>query len=296
MSTTAYAAGFSFVEQLAEDLKEDRLDLPAFPDAVLRIQNALQSPDSSAQDIVAILSSDPALAAEVLRTANSAAFKPTDSEITDLRNAVTRLGMNMVRTIAVAFAMRQLRKRDVYSDSGRAEIETIWRESLHLAATCHVLARHCTRLNADQALLAALLHGLGRLYIVMRAEELRPVDALYPDVDVREIAAGWQAAIGKAILDKWGLPEAIQHAVEHQDAVQDEIEGPETLTDILIAAKVMAAAVGTGDDDDAGNAAESALPDCPAVGRLEAAKGRGVADVLRDHEDDVESLKSSLGG
>ena len=285
MSTTAHAAGFSFVERLAEDLKEDRLDLPAFPDAVLRIQSALQSPDSSAQDIVAILSSDPALAAEVLRTANSAAFKPADKEITDLRNAVTRLGMNMVRTIAVAFAMRQLRKRDVYSDAGRAEIETIWRESLHLAAVCHVLAKRCTRVNADQALLAGLLHGLGRLYIVMRAEDTEDFELFYPDTDIREIAGGWQAAIGKAILDKWGLPEAIQHAVEHQDDIDTEFEGPETLTDILIAAKAMAA-----------RDPEYDVEACPSVRRLSAAAGRSAIEVLASHADDVESLKSSVGG
>ncbi|MBN1237581.1 MAG: HDOD domain-containing protein [Gammaproteobacteria bacterium] len=285
MSTTAHAAGFSFVEQLAEDLKEDRLDLPAFPDAVLRIQKALQSPDSSAQDIVAILGSDPALAAEVLRTANSVAFKPADKEITDLRNAVTRLGMNMVRTIAVAFAMRQLRKRDVYSDAGRGEIEAIWRESLHLAAVCHVLARRCTRLNADQALLAGLLHGLGRLYIVMRAEGSEDFTLFHPDVDIRDVASGWQAAIGKAILDKWGLPEAIQHAVEHQDDFDAELEGPESLTDVLIAAKALAAVD-----------AELDAAACPAVRRLTAAKGSSVIEILSQHQDDVEALKSSLGG
>jgi HD-like signal output (HDOD) protein len=280
MSTTAQAAGFSFVEQLAEDLKEDRLDLPAFPDAVLRIQNALQSADSSAKDIVAILSSDPALAAEVLRTANSAIFKPADKEITDLRNAVTRLGLNMVRTIAVAFAMRQLRKRDVYSPAGRAEIESIWRDSLDLAALCYVVAKHCTPLNADQALLAGLLHGLGRLYIVMRAE-----GPSFTGVDIREVASGWQAAIGKAILDKWGLPEAIQTAVEHQDELQTELDGAESLTDVLIAAKAMSSGV-------LGDAIES----CPAVRRLGAVKGRSIVEVLTERAEEVEALKGSIGG
>src|SRR5690554_121542 len=165
MSTTAQA-GFSFVEQLAQDLSDDRLELPAFPDAVLRIQSALQSPDTDANEIVAILSSDPALAARILRTANSVAFKRADKEITDLRTAVTRMGFNMVRTIAVAFAMRQLRQRDLYSAKARDEIESIWRDSLNIATICCVIAKYCTRLNADQALLTGLLHGLGRLYIV----------------------------------------------------------------------------------------------------------------------------------
>src|SRR5690606_23315479 len=133
----------------------------------------------------------------------------------------------------------------------------IWRESLHLAAVCHVLARRCTRLNADQALLAGLLHGLGRLYIVMRAEDSDDFTLFHPDVDIRDVASGWQAAIGKAILDKWGLPEAIQHAVEHQDDFDAELEGPESLTDVLIAAKALAPV-----DAELDPAA------CPAVRRL----------------------------
>lgn len=107
--------------------------------------------------------------------------------------------------------MRQLRRRDVRSPVARAEIEAIWRDSLKVASLCYVIAKHYSRVNADQAMLTGLLHGLGRLYIVMRAEELTDVST----VNIREVAAGWQAVIGKAILESWGLPEPLQHAVEH---------------------------------------------------------------------------------
>ena len=60
------AVAFSFVERLAQDLKDERLELPAFPEAVLRIQQALQSSDTDTGDIVRILSSEPALAARLL--------------------------------------------------------------------------------------------------------------------------------------------------------------------------------------------------------------------------------------
>ena len=88
MSTTAHAVGFSFVERLAQDLRDERLELPAFPEAVIRIQRALQSPDTSTDDVVRILSSEPALAARLLRMANSAEFRRVDQNITDLRKAV----------------------------------------------------------------------------------------------------------------------------------------------------------------------------------------------------------------
>ncbi|HWM29070.1 MAG TPA: HDOD domain-containing protein, partial [Woeseiaceae bacterium] len=289
MPTTSHAAAYSFVERLAQDLKDARFELPAFPEAVLRVQRALQSPDTSASDIVAILSSDPGLAANVLRIANSASFRPASGEITDLRNAVSRLGFNMVRTVAVEFAMRQLRRRDVQSPVAKNEIETIWRDSLKVASLCYVMAKHYTRVNADQALLTGLLHGLGRLYIVMRAEEMKDVSA----VDIREVAHGWQATIGKSILESWGLPEPLQHAVEHQDDVEstpagtDESGGPGvavgavTLTDILIAAKALIAE------------REATGADVPALRWLNAMKSRGAAAVLEDHDEEIQSLRAS---
>jgi HD-like signal output (HDOD) protein len=292
MPTTSHAAAYSFVERLAQDLKDARFELPAFPEAVLRVQRALQSPDTSANDLVPILSSDPGLAANMLRVVNSAAFRPVNGEITDLRNAVSRLGFNMVRTVAVEYAMRQLRRGNARSPVARAEIQAISRDSLKVASVCYVIAKHYTRVNADQALLTGLLHGLGRLYIVMRAEDMKNVS----EIDIREIADGWQAAIGKAILESWGLPEQLQHAVEHQDDVEAELSGAVdhgeagvaadavSLTHVLIAAKLLAT------QDGIANAAEM-----PALRWLNAMKNQGAAAVLEDHDEEIRSLRASFG-
>ncbi|HEX6992994.1 MAG TPA: HDOD domain-containing protein [Gammaproteobacteria bacterium] len=283
MSSSAHATAFGFVEQLARDLKDDRLELPAFPDAVLRIQHALQSPDTGVSDIVTIVQSDAALAARILKTANSAALRRSDKEITDLRSAVARMGLSMVRTTAIAFAMRQLRLKDTYSPAGRVEIEGIWHDSIKIAAVCAVLAKHYTRLSSDQALLAGLLHVLGRLYVVMRAEE-RVKEKPFERIDVREIAAGWHAAICTAIVSSWGLPEALQHAVEKQDEVDLELEGDVTLTDVLIAAKALVAA-----SDPAELAGK-----CPAIARLSAVRGGNALRALELYQDEIDALRTSL--
>jgi HD-like signal output (HDOD) protein len=236
MSSSVHAIGFSFVQRLAQDLRDERLELPAFPEAVLRIQRVLQSPETSTDDVVRILSSEPALAARLLRIANSAEFRRVDQQVTDLRKAVSRMGFNMVRSVSVAFAMRQLRSKDAYSPTAQAELERAWKESLEIAAACFVIAKRFTRVNPDQALLTGLLHVLGRLYIIMRAKDAEELS----EAQMREVLDSWHANIGKAILETWGLPEEIQHAVEHQDEFDIEVEGAVSLTDILIAAKLLA--------------------------------------------------------
>ncbi len=276
MSSAAQAAGFKFVERLAQDLRDERLELPAFPEAVLRIQRVLQSPDTSTDDVVRILSSEPALAARLLRIANSVEFRRMDQEITDLRKAVSRMGFNMVRSVSVAFAMRQLRRKDSYSPAVRSQLEVIWRESLEIAAACFVIAKRFTKVNPDQALLTGLLHVLGRLYIVMRGEDMEELS----EADMLEVISSWDAAVCKAILESWGLPEAMQTAVEHQNEFDIELDGPVALTDILITAKVLA-----GDQTD--------KHDCPALRRVGIDADKADT-VMEEYADELRSVTASF--
>lgn len=278
MSMAVESAAPSFVDQMTAELEEDRLELPGFPEAVLRIQRTLQYPDATVDDVVKILASDPALAAEALRIANSVVFRRNDRDITDLRTAVNRMGFSLIRSISVAFAIRQLRLRETYSPAARAEVESIWRDSVATASICFVVARRCTKLSADQALLTGLLHVLGRLYIVMRTEASDDT----VDPDALAAASASHAALGAAILKAWGLSEHLQHAVEHQDDV--DYQGDDvSVTDVLIIAKLLAVS-------DA-----PYLPDCPALTRIAAAKEKNPIDVVVEHADEIRALRSSLG-
>jgi HD-like signal output (HDOD) protein len=208
--------------------------------------------------------------------ANSAEFRRTETNITDLRAAVARMGFNMVRSIAVAFAMRQLRRKDTYSATAQLQLEQAWEESLATSATCFVIAKRFTRLNPDQALLVGLLHILGRLYIIMRSKDAPELS----DVEMRQVIESWHASIGKAILESWGLPEALQHAVEHQDALEVEHEGNVSMTDVLLAAKLLA----KGETDGV---------KFPALRRVGVAAKDG-ASPMAAYEDEVNSVRASL--
>jgi HD-like signal output (HDOD) protein len=276
MSSTAHAVGFSFVERLAQDLRDERLELPAFPEAVIRIQRVLQSPETRTDDVVRILSSEPALAARLLRMANSAEFRRADQNVTDLRKAVARMGFNMVRSVAVAFAMRQLRRKDTYSPTAQLQLEQAWEESLNASALCFVVARRFTRLNPDQALLTGLLHVLGRLYIIMRSKDVPELS----DTELRQVIDGWHASIGKAILESWGLPEELQHAIEHQDELEAEHDGEVSMTDVLVAAKLLA----KGETDGA---------KYPSLRRVGVAKKDGALP-MEQYEEELKSVRASL--
>src|ERR1700744_1204973 len=82
------ATALVFLQTLATEVSEGTIDLPCFPDVVIRISRALADPDATAERVVTIVGAEPRLAARVLQTANSAAFNSSGKPLTDLRSAI----------------------------------------------------------------------------------------------------------------------------------------------------------------------------------------------------------------
>jgi len=291
MATTAQARALTFIEQLARDLADKQLELPAFPDAVIRVQLALQSDDNNVGDTVRILSSEPALAARLLQLANSAQMRRADAQVNDLHRAVSRMGYDMVRSIAISFAMRQLQRNEKYSKAAQAELQAAWTEAIQVAAISYVLAKHYTSLSPDEALLAGLLHVIGRLYIVMRFEETEHVS----DAELEGIVAEWHTAIGKAIAESWGLSEALSIALEQQNDYDINLSGPVRLCEVLIAAKIInfGGQDPTGCDPDAETEpATLAVLERLGIPSNDKTSTRG----LGTHIEEIERIRSALAG
>ena len=96
------AAALAFLQKLAAEVSEGSIDLPCFPDVVIRISTALADPNTTADHVVTIVGAEPRLAARILQTANSAAFNNSGKRLTDLRSAITRLGHQMVHGTAMS--------------------------------------------------------------------------------------------------------------------------------------------------------------------------------------------------
>ena len=100
---------FAFVQQLADDLSKGDIELPSFPDIVLRVRQALEDEHCTTEQLVQLIGAEPVLAARLLSIANSSALRPSGDPITDLNMAVNRIGRVMVRSSAMSFAMAQMR-------------------------------------------------------------------------------------------------------------------------------------------------------------------------------------------
>ncbi len=92
---------FDFIRSLAAELSGGQVDLPSFPEIALKVRRILADPDAKVDQIVRVVGSEPALAARLLRIANSASINRSGKNVTDLRTAIARIGHNRVRSASI---------------------------------------------------------------------------------------------------------------------------------------------------------------------------------------------------
>jgi HD-like signal output (HDOD) protein len=233
------AVALAFLQKLATEVSKGTIDLPCFPDVVIRISHALADPKATPDKVVTIVGAEPRLAARVLQTANSAAFNSSGKPLTDLRSAITRLGQQMVQSTAMSYAMQHM-KNEASLRSIAQPLTDLWNKSIAVASICRLLAAR-TKVSADEAFLTGLLHGIGQLYIMARA--VSAINGLRSAQSWMELISGWQASIGKAVLQSWGFAEDMCDAVGDQDDIERRWKHEATLVDILIASLVFAEAL-----------------------------------------------------
>jgi HD-like signal output (HDOD) protein len=230
------AAALAFLQKLASEVSEGSIDLPCFPEVVIRISTALADPKTTTDHVVTIVGAEPRLAARILQSANSAAFNTSGKPLTDLRSAITRLGHQMVHGTAMSYAMHQM-KNEASLRSIVQPMTLLWNKSIAVASICRIVARH-TKVNADEAFLTGLLHGIGNLYIMARAAT--QATGLGAENSWLDLLVGWQASIGKAVLESWGFAEEMCDAVGEQADHERRWKHEAALSDVLIASLVLA--------------------------------------------------------
>jgi HD-like signal output (HDOD) protein len=234
----ARASAFNFLGALATELSGGTVELPCFPDVVIRIRTALDDPKIKMEQTVTIVGSEPRLAAKLLQTANSAAFNTSGKPVTELRTAITRLGQKMVQSAAMAYAVQQMKNEDSLKSVG-PRLSELWNDSISVASIAQVVARR-TKITPDEAFLAGLLHGIGRLYILVRAVGNAGKFGL--DAQFLDLISGWQASIGKSVLENWGFAQELADAVGDQGEYDRKRKNAD-LTDVLVASIFLAEAL-----------------------------------------------------
>jgi HD-like signal output (HDOD) protein len=230
------AQRFQMLEDIAKELSGEVV-FPTYFDAILRLRKILQDPDQSIAEIAAAVSIEPLISAKLLHLANSAAFNTGGREVVDIKSAVMRLGLNAVRSAALSIVMNQLLRARGMADYS-VMTQSLWEHSIKTSAAARVIARSASRLNADEAMLAGLIHDLGAFYMLYRAtqyDELRH----RPD-SIKYLIIQWHESIGVALLNALGIPEEIVDSTIDHDRLRPPPSPIRSLRDVIYVANMLA--------------------------------------------------------
>jgi HD-like signal output (HDOD) protein len=167
--------------------------LPMLPAGAAQAMAAARSPDISLEELARVIERDAALAASVLRLANSA-LHSAGSPAQTLYQAVIRLGTRECYNAICAVAMKSLFRN--VSPAQRLCFEQLWQHALLTACVCRRLDTHLALGCKGEEFTCGLTHDLGRILIALGAPEQFAAADPMDFVEGPELLEGEQAALG----------------------------------------------------------------------------------------------------
>jgi len=191
---------------LVEMIKQDSLVLPTLPEIALKVRKVADDPEINLGQMSDIISHDPALSMGMLKVANSAILGRS-VKVETVSQAVTRIGLRRIKTIATSMAIEQVfvSENEIVS----MYLKKSWDKTLNVASTAIALMtvflkdnKH-TSLSLDTLTLAALVHNIGVLPILTEAEK-------HPDVFanptfLQQAIIKLSNKIGAEVTKAWGF-------------------------------------------------------------------------------------------
>jgi putative nucleotidyltransferase with HDIG domain len=183
--------------------------LRVYPAVLMRVLALANDQNASLMQIETLAQSDQALAAGLLRAANSAAYSP-GAPVTTISRAIALIGMDQGKKVLIAAGAQAL--------FASASLSRLWTHSLETAAAMEYLASLSGAVAVEEAFVAGLIHDIGRLAIESMPAEYgaahRRVALECPVLADMVVAGEDHGSLGAALLRQWGLPESLARAVE----------------------------------------------------------------------------------
>ncbi len=266
------------------EIREGRLALPVMPTVALEVRRLIEQ-DAGVPAVVRAIERDPSIAAALLKYANSVVYAGL-RDVTDLHQAVMRLGVVSVQQVVTALAARS-----VMDSGGREHVDLyrrIWLHSITTAMAARRLAQR-VRVPPETAFLAGLLHDLGKVVVLQSVAKLQGTSRGLMTIDeatVLEFVDALHCSVGDTLFEAWKIPADLREVLRrHHDPV---LTGA---TDMLVAVVQMADRLAAKAGASLHPDPDLSLVDGPACAllRLDDVK---LASLLIELEDDVEAAKT----
>ena len=199
-------------------------DLPSLPEVALEMLSDLENEDISLDTMVEKVTMDQALAAKVLKLANTS-YYGANSKVVTIQQAVSLLGTthtkNLIRTTIFTHHLPTARCQGF-------DNKAYWRHNIATAICAEIISR-TLHMKHDFAFTAGLMHDIGRLVLVVKfPKKYEQVIQCSKDNDCslldaeRSILGVDHVAVGLILALQWNFADAIQDAIRGHHAPDDK--------------------------------------------------------------------------
>lgn len=204
--------------EILQDTLEDVDELPTLPTVLIKINNLLQDPRTSSEEVGHAISSDQALASRVMKLVNSA-FYGFPGRINTISHAISLLGFLTVRNVVITASI--IGAFDDEDNQFGLDYKSFWYHSIATASIAKLIAKTCKMQQTEEVFVSGLLHDLGKLLLqlYLPGEYLKVFAYLErkPDLIVRaeqKILSFNHTHAGAWLAKKWNLPSEICSVIE----------------------------------------------------------------------------------
>jgi putative nucleotidyltransferase with HDIG domain len=179
-------------------------NLPTIPGIVAKISRMVENPETTPIQVGRLISQDQVLSAKVLRMANSAFFGQS-RKISSITQALIILGFDVVKGLVLTSSVFDMMKKSMAG---------LWEHSIGCAAAAGVVAKYLDRPDAEEILVAGLLHDLGKVVLSLQLpDEAAQVQVLAEEKQIsfyeaeNEVLGFNHGEVGHWLAEHWNLPD-----------------------------------------------------------------------------------------
>ena len=232
-ASDAMSAENRLLEACRRHLENNELILPTIPEVAFKIRRAINDEKANSTRIARIVQLDPSLTARLIKISNSALYRGRKT-IESCPEAITRLGLKAAQDLITALSLKTV--FTARSPFIRHKMIELWTHSSFVASISAVLAHQAKGFDPDRAMLAGLIHDIGKVPILTFADQHIEL-ALNAD-HLNQTIAELHGPVGLNLIRQWNFPPDFDDVVIHSEDWLRDTGAPADYADIVMLAQL----------------------------------------------------------
>lgn len=205
----------AFIIELERELRTGAINIVGLPDITGLLLRQLADDFGSNYQLARLIQREPELSTRIMGMANSVAFRPAGRAPRELGAAIARLGHDTLRVVLLAFSLSVVRSLPEYAVV-REPIGRLWERAIRLSSLCRGLSAPLSEVSKDSAILAGLLHNMGKIVLLTRAAW--SASLLEDPAALAYVLDTWHSRVSNQLLREWDFAPDIVRAVSGFEA------------------------------------------------------------------------------